>query len=109
MSDHGEGLGEHGESEHGMFLYRETLQVPLLVKLPGAKRAGTSVASTVALSDIFTTVGRTVALADFRPPDGTVSLVDLAANPSGAPPRPGGFSPRRSFRASTSAGASSAR
>ena len=34
LSDHGEGLGEHGESEHGMFLYRETLQVPLLVKLP---------------------------------------------------------------------------
>ena len=40
LSDHGEGLGEHGESEHGMFLYRESLQVPLLVKLPGEKRAG---------------------------------------------------------------------
>jgi arylsulfatase A-like enzyme/Flp pilus assembly protein TadD len=83
LSDHGEGLGDHGEAEHGMFLYRETLQVPLLVKLPGAKRDGTSVATPVALSDVFTTVGRTVALADFRPPDGTVSLVDLAA---GAPP-----------------------
>src|SRR5262249_60081902 len=35
LSDHGEGLGDHGEAEHGMFLYRETLQVPLLVKLPG--------------------------------------------------------------------------
>jgi len=83
LSDHGEGLGDHGEAEHGMFLYRETLQVPLLVKLPGAKRAGTSVATPVALSDVFTTVGRTVALADFRPPDGTISLVDLAAD---APP-----------------------
>ena len=79
LSDHGEGLGDHGEAEHGMFLYRETLQVPLLVKLPRAKRAGTSIVTPVALSDIFTTVGRTVALADFRPPDGTVSLVDLAA------------------------------
>ncbi len=86
MSDHGEGLGEHGEGEHGMFLYRESLQVPLLVKLPGGKRGGVSVASPVALSDIFTTVGRIVALADFQPPSGTVSLVDLAVNASGAPP-----------------------
>ncbi len=90
LSDHGEGLGEHGEAEHGMFLYRETLQVPLLVKLPGATRgaksAGTSVATPVALSDVFTTVGRAVALADFRPPDGTVSLVDLAAGVNSAPP-----------------------
>ena len=87
MSDHGEGLGEHGEGEHGMFLYREALQVPLLVKIPGAKRAGASVATPVALSDVFTTVGRAVALADFRPPDGTVSLVDLAAGVTSAPRR----------------------
>ncbi|MDL2717085.1 MAG: sulfatase-like hydrolase/transferase, partial [Acidobacteriota bacterium] len=87
LSDHGEGLGEHGESEHGMFLYRETLQVPLLVKLPGAKRAGTSVAAPVALSDVFTTIGRAVGLADFRPPDGTVSLLDLAAETNPAPRR----------------------
>jgi len=79
LSDHGEGLGEHGEAEHGMFLYREALQVPLLVKLPGSRRAGASVVTPVALSDVFTTVGRTVALANFQPPDGTVSLVDLAA------------------------------
>ncbi|HSB64002.1 MAG TPA: sulfatase-like hydrolase/transferase, partial [Thermoanaerobaculia bacterium] len=85
LSDHGEGLGDHGEGEHGMFLYREALQVPLLVKLPGGKRAGTSVATPVALSDVFTTVGRGVALAGFQPPEGTVSLVDLAA---GAPPVP---------------------
>src|SRR5262249_51085369 len=29
LSDHGEGLSDHGEAEHGMFLYREALQVPL--------------------------------------------------------------------------------
>ncbi len=28
LSDHGEGLGDHGEEEHGVFLYREALQVP---------------------------------------------------------------------------------
>ena len=34
VSDHGEGLGDHGEAEHGILLYREALHVPLLVKLP---------------------------------------------------------------------------
>ena len=56
LSDHGEGLGEHGEDEHGIMLYRETLQVPLLVKLPGAKEKGKSVATPVQLIDVFPTV-----------------------------------------------------
>ncbi len=43
LSDHGEGLGDHGEDEHGVFLYRSTLQVPLIIKLPQAKRAGETV------------------------------------------------------------------
>ena len=46
LADHGEGLGDHGEQEHGMFLYRETTHVPLIVKLPGrhgAKRIATPV------------------------------------------------------------------
>jgi tetratricopeptide (TPR) repeat protein len=52
LSDHGEGLGEHGEEEHGMFLYRTTLQVPLLVKLPDGERAGTSIARPCGLAEI---------------------------------------------------------
>jgi len=38
LSDHGESLGEHGEKEHGFFLYRSTTHVPLIVKLPAGKR-----------------------------------------------------------------------
>ncbi len=34
-SDHGEGLGEHGESTHGTFAYESTLHVPLIFHLPG--------------------------------------------------------------------------
>jgi choline-sulfatase len=34
LADHGEGLGDHGEQEHGMFLYDETMRVPLVIKLP---------------------------------------------------------------------------
>src|SRR5207244_7074043 len=46
LSDHGEGLGDHGEQEHGLFLYHETTHVPLVVKLPGghdARRIGVPV------------------------------------------------------------------
>ncbi|MBV9492840.1 MAG: sulfatase-like hydrolase/transferase [Acidobacteria bacterium] len=56
LSDHGEGLGDHGEDEHGIFLYRESLQVPLFVKLPGGKRGGESVAEPVQLTDVFPTI-----------------------------------------------------
>lgn len=34
-SDHGEGLGEHGESTHGLFLYQSTLRVPMVIAGPG--------------------------------------------------------------------------
>ena len=33
--DHGEGLGEHGESTHGIFAYETTLRVPLILHAPG--------------------------------------------------------------------------
>ena len=52
LSDHGEGLGDHGEDEHGVLLYRETLQVPLVVKLPGQEGAGRRVATPVGLVDV---------------------------------------------------------
>lgn len=34
-SDHGEGLGDHGEYDHGLLLYQSTLRVPLLIVAPG--------------------------------------------------------------------------
>jgi choline-sulfatase len=35
VSDHGEGLSEHGESTHGFFIYQSTLRVPLIIHWPG--------------------------------------------------------------------------
>ena len=35
VGDHGEGLGEHGEREHGHLLYQSTMHVPLVVVGPG--------------------------------------------------------------------------
>jgi tetratricopeptide (TPR) repeat protein len=76
LSDHGEGLGDHGEDEHGVFLYREALQVPLLLKLPGGKRGGTSVATPVQLTDVYGTVAKL--LGDTTPKRDAVSLLDIA-------------------------------
>ena len=41
LSDHGESLGEHGEDEHGFFVYNATVHVPLIVKPP----AGSDIAT----------------------------------------------------------------
>src|SRR6266550_167228 len=37
VGDHGEGLGDHGESQHGNLLYQATEHVPLLLIGPGMK------------------------------------------------------------------------
>ena len=55
LADHGEGLGDHGEEEHGLFLYQETIRVPLLIKLPG-QRAGRRVAAPVQQIDLAPTI-----------------------------------------------------
>jgi hypothetical protein len=39
LSDHGESLGEHGESTHGYFIYQTTLHVPLIIHWPGHSAA----------------------------------------------------------------------
>ena len=56
LSDHGEGLRDHGEQEHGVLLYREALQVPLIVKLPRNARAGSRVEDVVQLVDVLPTI-----------------------------------------------------
>lgn len=62
LSDHGEGLGQHGEDEHGIFLYREDIHVPLIVKLPKSQRANTSVVTPVQLIDVLPTVASVVGI-----------------------------------------------
>jgi tetratricopeptide (TPR) repeat protein len=56
MADHGESLGAHGESTHGVFLYDETLHVPLLIKLPLNRGAGRRVEARAGLVDVAPTV-----------------------------------------------------
>ncbi len=79
LSDHGEGLGDHGEQEHGILLYREALQVPLIVKLPNDARAGTTVTAPAQLVDVAPTLTALTGLAPLASKIDGVSLMDLAA------------------------------
>jgi choline-sulfatase len=54
--DHGEGLGEHGEDTHGLFLYDSTLHIPLLLKMPKAANHGTVINAQVRTTDILPTI-----------------------------------------------------
>ncbi|MBS1852087.1 MAG: sulfatase-like hydrolase/transferase [Acidobacteria bacterium] len=55
-ADHGEAFGEHGEETHGIFLYDETIHVPMLFKLPAARAAGKKIDTRVGLVDIAPTI-----------------------------------------------------
>jgi tetratricopeptide (TPR) repeat protein len=65
-SDHGEGLGDHGEALHGYFTYESTLSVPLLFRGPGI-RPGSQIEVTVGTVDLFPTV---LDLLGLSPPPG---------------------------------------
>jgi arylsulfatase A-like enzyme/Flp pilus assembly protein TadD len=80
LSDHGEGLGQHGEEEHGVLLYASTLHVPLILKLPEARFAGRAVAAPAQLIDVFPTVAGLLGLEPPAPLSGSslLRLVDGA-------------------------------
>ena len=40
VADHGEGLGDHGEPDHGIFLYDPTMRVPLIMRFPDREHRG---------------------------------------------------------------------
>ncbi len=56
LSDHGEALGDHGEPDHGVFLYREVMHVPLIIKLPGSQNGGSRIQVPVQLIDVAPTI-----------------------------------------------------
>jgi arylsulfatase A-like enzyme/Tfp pilus assembly protein PilF len=65
IADHGESLGEHGEQEHGVFLYEPVLRVPWIMRLPNHAHAGTVVTEQVRAIDVLPTLA---ALAGAKPP-----------------------------------------
>jgi arylsulfatase A-like enzyme len=55
-SDHGENLGDHGHVDHVFSLYESTTAVPLIVRYPGGKGAGTRDERPVQLTDLVPTL-----------------------------------------------------
>lgn len=56
VGDHGEGMRDHGEGSHGVFLYDETSRVPMFVSVPGHADRSKRVRSVVRTTDLFPTI-----------------------------------------------------
>ncbi|MEX0612264.1 MAG: tetratricopeptide repeat protein, partial [Pirellulales bacterium] len=55
-SDHGEGLGEHGEFSHSLLIYDATMHVPLIIHAPQALPQGKVIDHQCCLIDVVPTV-----------------------------------------------------
>jgi len=77
-SDHGEGLWDHGKMGHGNTLYREEIQVPLMIYFPGGE-ISERISSNVSTIDILPTLGELIGLPKGKDIEG-VSLMDFVDN-----------------------------
>jgi arylsulfatase A-like enzyme len=102
--DHGESLGDHGERDHGVFVYESVIRVPLIVRTPGTSAA--RIPGVVRLVDVMPTV---LDLLGIPPPpidgvslsrllSGTSRDLQLEAYAESEYPRRLGWSPVRSLR-----------
>jgi tetratricopeptide (TPR) repeat protein len=80
IGDHGEGLGDHGESSHTLFVYDSTMRVPLLLRAPGVP-SGIRVERQVRSVDVAPTLLELAGLVPGGPMDGT-SLLGAWQQPS---------------------------
>jgi arylsulfatase A-like enzyme/Tfp pilus assembly protein PilF len=76
MGDHGESLGEHGESGHGFFVYEGATRVPFIIRAPFESMRNRRVATPVRSVDVLPTALELLGFEPTRPSDGT-SLVPL--------------------------------
>ncbi|MFQ5748685.1 MAG: sulfatase-like hydrolase/transferase, partial [Planctomycetota bacterium] len=81
--DHGEALGDHGESTHGAACFDPTLKVPLLLRYPGGWGAGERSGEIVSVADICPTLLEAMGL---TPP---ADLDGLSLYHRSVPPRRG--------------------
>ena len=94
-ADHGESLGQHQESSHGLFLYDAAMRVPLLVRLPDAALGGRRIAAQAASIDIAPTALELLGVPIPEPMSGA-SLVPrmLGADPPVVPAYSESYYPR---------------
>jgi arylsulfatase A-like enzyme len=84
LSDHGEQFGEHGRVGHGHTLYREALEVPLLVHAPGLGPG--VVAEPTGLVDVMPTLLELVGLETPAGVQGLSRLPAMLGSPPAATP-----------------------
>jgi len=90
LGDHGEGLGDHGELDHGFFIYQSTSWVPFLLDAPYSAVHGRVVTVPVGQQDLAPTLLELAGVAGGLEPGQGRSLVPLLAggvDPTGALPR----------------------
>jgi choline-sulfatase len=85
VADHGESLGEHGEQEHGMFLYEGALHIPWIMRLPGRTHAGRAIAEQVRAIDVLPTLAALAGAAAPRADGESVAAV-IDGRPRRDPP-----------------------
>jgi choline-sulfatase len=86
--DHGEMLGEHGELNHGFFIYEGALRVPLVMRVPHAPAASRQVDVPVSLIDIAPTIVSLVGAPVPKEVQGVDLSPWLAEQAAGGGPRP---------------------
>jgi arylsulfatase A-like enzyme/cytochrome c-type biogenesis protein CcmH/NrfG len=84
IGDHGESLGEHGETGHGFFLYEPTTRVPFLLAGPYPGLTGKRLRTVVRHVDLMPTLLELLGVKDGPPVQGR-SLVPLITGKSSAP------------------------
>ena len=80
VGDHGEGLSERGELEHGFLIYQNTLRVPMIIRVPGGP-SGARVDENASLVDVVPTV---LGFTGLKPAK-QVQGIDLSGWAMGAP------------------------
>lgn len=76
IGDHGESLGEHGESGHGFFIYESATRVPFIIRTPFETTKGRTVGTVVRAVDVRPTALDLLGIDDPAPGAGS-SLVSL--------------------------------
>lgn len=84
VGDHGEGLGDFGEQEHGILLYEPMIHVPFALRAPGRVAPGTRLVEPVSLVDVLPTL---LALVGVPAPEG-LDGIDVLAPPAAAASEP---------------------
>lgn len=106
-ADHGEGLGEHDEDTHTVFLYDSTLRVPLIISAPGRLPGGLRVPGDTRLIDVAPTLLDLLGLDPLERAQGTSLLARMSRREGSATPVYGesfyprfgyGYSQLRSWR-----------